>query len=90
MKNTDSKRRLKALVGLTLPAPGDQRLGLALCHALHHSGTAKHDCRVLRWRNNRHSVQGFRRAFNNKGSVYLRISDWKIAVIGNGQFQVID
>lgn len=42
---------------VTLPAPGDQGLWLAFCHALHHRRTAEHDGGVARRRHNHNSVR---------------------------------
>lgn len=76
---------MEAFLGLTLSAPGYQWLRLALRHALHHSGTSKHDRGILRWRDNCNSVQGFRRAFkeriNDRIKDYLRTSSVQMVLL---------
>lgn len=70
-KQDERRRQERAFPSVTLPAPGHQWLRLALSHTLHHSWTAENDCCILRWRNNRNSVQGFCRSCNNKTSVHI-------------------
>lgn len=66
MRTGERKYRVITFGSITLSAPGHQWFRLALCHTLHHSGTAKHYCCILRWCYNHNSVQGFSRAYNKK------------------------